>query len=145
MVAKRQSVRWDWVTVFLMFLGYSGYYLCRSNFSVAKPFLLAEYPGVITKDVLGSIASISILFYAGGKFLFGSLADLFRGKRLFLFGMIGAIICTVLLGVGGPPVFLLAVCSNRLVQSSGWVGMVKITSRWFGGNHYGRAMAFMSF
>ncbi len=144
MVAKRQSVRWDWVTVFLMFLGYSGYYLCRSNFSVAKPFLLAEYPGVITKDVLGSIASISILFYAGGKFLFGSLADLFRGKRLFLFGMIGAIICTVLVGVGGPPVFLLAVCSNRLVQSSGWVGMVKITSRWFGGNHYGRAMAFIS-
>jgi hypothetical protein len=40
----RQSrlFRWQFLTILLMLLGYSGYYLCRSNFSVALPMIADE-------------------------------------------------------------------------------------------------------
>src|SRR5207245_7148913 len=40
--------------------------------------------------------------------------------------------------------FTLAWIGNRLVQSMGWVGMVKITSRWFSFSQYGTAMGIIS-
>jgi OPA family glycerol-3-phosphate transporter-like MFS transporter len=129
----------------MMIVGYAGYYLCRSHFSVAKPLILDEFKGHgVDKDSLGAIASYGTAFYAVGKFMFGSLADVFGGRRMFLLGMAGAILFTVLFGLGGPPLFLMAWIGNRFIQSSGWVGMVKITSRWYGYSNYGRVMAFIS-
>ena len=61
----RQSGRllaWQVVTVVLMVCGYSGYYLCRSNLSVAMPLIIADLgsKGVAAETArirLGSIAS----------------------------------------------------------------------------------------
>jgi OPA family glycerol-3-phosphate transporter-like MFS transporter len=129
----------------MMIVGYAGYYLCRSHFSVCKPLILDEFKGQgINKQTLGYIAAYGTAFYAAGKFFFGSLADLFGGRRMFLLGMMGAIVFTILFGAGGPPLFLIAWIGNRSIQASGWVGMVKITSRWFGHNVYGRIMALIS-
>ena len=136
---------WPTWTVIMMIIGYAGYYLCRSHFSVAKPLILDEFKSVgVNKAYLGVIAAWATLFYAGGKFLFGSLADILGGRRMFLLGMAGAIIFTILFGAGGPPLFLVAWIGNRFIQASGWVGMVKITSRWFGHSVYGRVMGFIS-
>ena len=66
------------------------------------------------------------------------------GRRMFLLGMSGAILCTLLFGMGGLPLFTLAWSLNRLLQSAGWVGMVKITSRWFSYSSYGAAMGLIS-
>ncbi len=139
----RKGLPWPWITVLLLVVGYSGYYLCRANFSVSKPLLLKAFPDV-DKAALGYIASMGTGLYAFGKFVNGSLADLLGGRRLFLFGMAGAICFTLLFGFGGPPLFLMAWCGNRFVQSAGWGGMVKITSRWFGYTQYGRVMAAIS-
>ena len=38
----RPILRWQVVTVALMLVGYSGYYLCRSDFSVALPLTADE-------------------------------------------------------------------------------------------------------
>lgn len=128
-----------------MIVGYAGYYLCRSHFSVAKPLILDEYKSIgVTKQTLGDIAATGTLFYAFGKFLFGGLADVFEGRRMFLLGMVGAILATVIFGAGGPPIFLMAWVGNRFIQASGWVGMVKLTSRWFPHNRYGRVMGAIS-
>jgi OPA family glycerol-3-phosphate transporter-like MFS transporter len=135
---------WPAGTLALMVLTYAGFYLCRSNFSIAKPYLIAAYPDSVTKSTLGEIASIGTLLYAAGKFLGGSLADSLSGKRTLVLGGIGAVLFTLLFGLGGPPFFLLAWSANRFVQSFGWGGMVKITSRWFAGDANGRAMAFIS-
>jgi sugar phosphate permease len=44
--------------------------------------------------------------------------------------MAGSILFTILFGLGGGiPLFTLAWIGNRLVQSMGWAGMIKITSR----------------
>jgi OPA family glycerol-3-phosphate transporter-like MFS transporter len=94
---------------------------------------------------LGSIASAGVLAYALGKFVSGSLADLFGGRRNFLAGMAGAILFTLLFAIGGGfPIFTLAWIGNRLFQSAGWVGLVKVSSRWFSYSIYGTVMAVIS-
>jgi sugar phosphate permease len=137
-------------TVALLVLGYAGYFLCRSDLSVAMPLLIRELArrGLspdAAKVQLGFVASLGVLAYAIGKFPSGWLADFLGGKRNFLCGMAGSIVFTVLFSLGGGiPLFTLAWMGNRGVQSMGWAGMVKITSRWFSYSAYGTAMGIIS-
>lgn len=94
---------------------------------------------------LGAIASWGVLAYALGKFPSGWLADFLGGRRNFLYGMGGSILFTVIFALGGGmPLFTLAWFGNRLVQSLGWAGMVKISSRWFSYSTYGTVMGLIS-
>lgn len=137
--------RWQRRTLALMIIGYSAYYLGRSNLSVATPLLIEEFKGMgVTKAWIGGINSIAVLAYAAGKFLSGSAADAVGGRRIFLFGMIGAALCNIAIGFGAIPVFTIAWCLNRLVQSGGWVGMVRMSSRWFSHSEYAAAMGLVS-
>jgi OPA family glycerol-3-phosphate transporter-like MFS transporter len=144
-ISKTNAQVWTKVTLALMIVGYAGYYICRSDLSVARTQIIDQYKNVgITKESIGLITAIATGFYAFGKFLFGSLADILGGRRMFLLGMVGAIVCTLVFGVGGPPMFLIAWCGNRLIQASGWVGMIKITSRWYSHRVYGTIMGLVS-
>jgi sugar phosphate permease len=142
--------RWQTLTVTLLVFGYAGYYLCRSNFSVTLPLIIDDlairgWDANSAKVSLGAMASIGVFAYAIGKFLSGGLADLLGGRRAFLLGGAGAIICTALFALGGGfPVFTLAWALNRLLQSMGWPGAVKLTSRWFSFSSYGAAMGVIS-
>jgi len=141
---------WRSFTLALMIAGYSGYYLCRSNFSVAMPMLIQEMgsrgiPASRATVQLGAIASWGVLAYALGKFPSGWLADFLGGRRNFLYGMGGSILFTILFALGGGiPIFTLAWFGNRLIQSLGWTGMVKISSRWFSYSSYGTVMGLIS-
>lgn len=134
----------------LLVAGYAGYYVCRSDFAVALPLLIRELAqhGMSPDEAkvrLGWIASFGVLAYAIGKFPSGWLADFWGGKRNFLCGMAGAVLFTILFGLsGGIPLFTLAWISNRCIQSMGWAGMVKITSRWFSYSAYGSVMGVIS-
>jgi sugar phosphate permease len=150
-LAPRGSFRfWQVLTVALIAVGYAGYYLCRSNLSVSMPMLIAEMArhGVspdTAKIQLGTVASFGVLAYAIGKFPSGWLADLLGGRRNFLFGMAGSILFTILFSLSGAiPIFTLTWMCNRAVQSLGWAGMVKISSRWFSYSAYGTAMGIVS-
>jgi OPA family glycerol-3-phosphate transporter-like MFS transporter len=142
--------RWQALTVTLLVFGYAGYYLCRSNFSVALPLIIEDLVAKgrdanEAKVSLGALASIGVLAYAIGKFLSGGLTDFLGGRRAFLLGSAGAISCTALFALGGGlPTFTLAWALNRLLQSTGWPGAVKLTSRWFSFSSYGAAMGFVS-
>src|SRR5258708_21554491 len=94
---------------------------------------------------LGTIASLGVLAYAIGKFPSGGLADFLGGRRNYLFGMAGSVLFTFLFAVsGGIPLFTLAWIGNRAVQSLGWAGLVKITSKWFSFSTYGSVMGIIS-
>ncbi|HEY6271627.1 MAG TPA: MFS transporter [Terriglobales bacterium] len=142
--------RWQLLNVVLLIAGYSGYYLCRSNLSVAMPLLIGELGrrGVnagTAQVMMGSLASLGVLAYAAGKFPSGSLADLFGGRRNFLIGMGGSVLFTLLFAASGTlPMFTIAWIGNRLVQSLGWAGAVKIASRWFTFRSYGTVMGLIS-
>jgi sugar phosphate permease len=141
---------WHLATIVLLGVGYSGYYFCRSNLSVVLPDLIHDLAqhGVTASQAqvhLGFIASAGVMAYAVGKFVSGSLADLFGGRRNFLGGMAGSIFFTILFMLGGGfPIFTLAWIGNRLFQSTGWVGLVKVASRWFSYSTYGTVMAVLS-
>ncbi|GAC1369558.1 MAG: MFS transporter [Hymenobacter sp.] len=138
--------RWQLRTALSLFVGYSAYYLCRSNLAIAAPLLIREFAGQgLNKEVLGRIASVGVLFYAAGKVLNGVLGDFLGGKRIFLLGMVGAVVATVAFGLGqGVAVFFGAWAFNRLVQSMGWAGLVKTTAHWFSYHSYGKIMGLLS-
>ena len=138
--------RWQFRTALSLFVGYSAYYLCRSNLAVVAPLLLREFASQgLNKEVLGQIASLGVLCYAAGKVVNGVLGDFLGGKRIFLLGMVGAVVATVAFGLGqGVAVFFGAWALNRLVQSMGWAGLVKITANWFAYHTYGRIMGLLS-
>ena len=150
MTRPNRLTLWQGFTIALLFIGYAGYYLCRSDLSVAMPLIIADLgakgiPANAARIRLGFIASMGVLAYAIGKFPSGGVADFLGGKRNFLSGMAGSVAFTVLFGLaGGIPLFTLAWIGNRAVQSMGWAGMVKITSRWFSYSAYGTAMGLIS-
>lgn len=150
MTGNKKLVYWQAITIGLMVVGYSGYYMCRSDFSVSLPLIIADMSRRgIPKDLatirLGTIASLGVLAYAIGKFPSGNIADFLGGRRNFLSGMLGSVVFTVLFALGGGfPLFTIAWVGNRLLQSTGWVGMVKISSRWFPYSAYGSVMGIIS-
>jgi OPA family glycerol-3-phosphate transporter-like MFS transporter len=131
-------------------LGYSGYYFCRSDLSVVLPQLIHDLAqhGITPNEAqirLGFIASVGTVAYALGKFVSGPLADLGTGRRNFLGGMAGSIVFTIVFALsGGLPLFTMAWIGNRLFQSQGWAGLVRVSSRWFSYSTYGSVMAVVS-
>jgi sugar phosphate permease len=137
-------------TVVLLFGGYAAYYFCRSDLSVAMPLLIEELRrhGISSNDAvirLGAISSFGVLAYAVGKLLLTGIGDIWGGKRSFAVGLSGAIAFTLLFASGGAlPVFTIAWIGNRLTQSIGWAGLVKVCSKWFGFSSYGSIMGILS-
>lgn len=144
--------RWQWITAGSLFSGYAAYYICRSNLSVATPLLLAEYGDRgLNKESMGMIASAGVATYAIGKVINGLLADRFGGRPLFLGGLFASVLCTVafalsgnLWALAGSGAFVAIWAVNRLFQSTGWVALVNIASRWFPVSRHATVMAFLS-
>jgi sugar phosphate permease len=146
----RRFTAWHAGTAFLLALGYSGYYFCRSDLSVVLPDLIHDLArhGLTPNEAqirLGFMASVGTVAYAFGKFFSGALADTSGGRRSFLGGMAGSILFTIIFAMsGGFPLFTLAWIGNRLFQSQGWAGLVRVSSRWFSYSTYGSVMAVVS-
>src|SRR5215831_12858206 len=151
---KRQSslgLFWQSLTIVLLVIGYSGYYLCRSNLSVTLPMVEAELASrgidpAIARLRLGSIASFGVLAYALSKFASGSIADFLGGRRNFVIGMGGAVLFTLGFAASGGSISVMGLVwiGNRAIQAMGWSGMVKIASRWFSRKTYGTVMGIIS-
>src|SRR5947209_4023099 len=92
---------WQGTTIALLFIGYAGYYICRSNFSVCLPLMIQDLArrGIDVQQAkirLGDIVSWGVLAYAIGKFFLGGTADFLGGRRNFLAGMGGSVLFTLL-------------------------------------------------
>ena len=148
-VASGLHARQVWV-VALLFAGSAAYYFCRSDLSVAMPLLIDDLHrhGMDANDAvirMGRLASLGVLAYAVGKLTLTGLGDIWGGRRSFTIGLAGAIAFTVLFATGGfMPVFTIAWIGNRLSQSIGWAGLIKVCSRWFGYSSYGTVIGILS-
>ena len=137
-------------TVALLFCGYAACYYCRADLSVATPLLADELAahGVSHAEALvhiGTISSIGIFAYALGKLFLTGLGDYWGGRRNFLIGVGGAAVFTLLFALsGGLPLFTLAWSANRLTQSIGWAGLIKVSSKWFNYSSYGSIAGILS-
>ncbi|MBV8246644.1 MAG: MFS transporter [Candidatus Eremiobacteraeota bacterium] len=137
-------------TIALLFAGYGSIYFCRSILPATAPLLIADLHGrgMSASDAtvtIGALASIGTLAYAFGKFFLTGLADFFGGKRILLAAMFGAVAFTAVFATSSiPAVLTLAWIGNRLFQSMGWAGLVKVSSKWLDYAAYGSAMAVLS-
>jgi sugar phosphate permease len=147
---QKRLLRWQILLLVLIVVSYAGFYLCRSNLSVTLPLLKEQLiaQGVDPDDAntqLSRIFSVGIVAYGFGKFIGGGLADTIGGRRTFLGGMSGAVFFTCVFAASGTlPLFTLAWIGNRLAQSFGWPGMVKLCGRWFSFSRYGMVMGIVS-
>jgi OPA family glycerol-3-phosphate transporter-like MFS transporter len=136
--------------VSLLFGGYAACYFCRADLSVAAPLLIEEMKtrGVSHADALvaiGQIASLGVFAYALGKLLLTGLGDFWGGRPNFLICLGGATAFTLLFALSGTlPLFTLAWLGNRLTQSIGWAGLIKVSSRWFDFTAHGTVVGILS-
>lgn len=131
MSATRRSLERRTLTT--LFVGYAGYYLCRSNYSIAG-LLMKEELGTagFGEAEFGMVASIGVVCYAVGKVCNGLLADKVGGRRCFLIGMFGSVLMTCCFGMAsGFAAFALFWGLNRWFQSMGWAALVKVAAAWF--------------
>jgi sugar phosphate permease len=148
--SARRLRRQQGLVLLLLFSGYAAYYFCRANLSVAMPLIADELHahGMDRGTALiriSEITSLGVLAYAAGKLLLTGFADLWGGRRAFLLGLAGAAGFTLLFAWGGGlPVFTIAWIGNRLTQSVGWAGLVKVCSRWFDFSSYGTIVGILS-
>ncbi len=149
--APHRSLRFGQTrTILLLFGGYAACYYCRADLSVATPLLVEELGrhGVSHGQALihiGTISSLGVLAYALGKLFLTGLGDYWGGRRNFLIGVGGATLFTLMFAAGGTlPVFTLAWVANRLTQSVGWAGLIKVSSRWFDYSSYGSIIGILS-
>ncbi len=143
---RRAQIR----TVVLLFCGYAACYYCRADLSVATPLLVEElaHHGVSHDEALlriGWLTSFGVLAYALGKLFLTGLGDYWGGRWNFLIGVGGATVFTLMFAAGGAfPLFTLAWLGNRLTQSLGWAGLIKLSSRWFDYTSYGSIIGILS-
>jgi sugar phosphate permease len=149
--APGRSLRYGQLrTILLLFGGYAACYYCRADLSVATPLLVEELgkQGLSHSEAIvriGSISSLGVLAYALGKLFLTGLGDYWGGRRNFLIGVGGAAVFTLLFAAGGTlPMFTLAWLANRLTQSIGWAGLIKVSSRWFDYSSYGSIIGILS-
>ncbi len=145
------SLRWSQaMTVLLLFGGYAACYFCRADLSVATPLLIEDLGnhGVSHSEAiirLGAMTSFGVLAYALGKLFLGGLGDVWGGRPNFLIGLGGATAFTLLFAAGGAlPLFTVAWIGNRLTQSVGWAGLIKVSSRWFDYSSHGTIIGILS-
>jgi len=137
-------------TVALLFGGYAACYYCRADLSVATPLLVEELGrhGVSHGEAIiriGSVSSLGVAAYALGKLFLTGLGDYWGGRRNFLIGVGGAAVFTLMFAAGGSmPLFTVAWIGNRLTQSLGWAGLIKVSSKWFNYSSYGSIIGILS-
>jgi OPA family glycerol-3-phosphate transporter-like MFS transporter len=151
MSSSRAALRLAQVrTIALLFGGYAACYYCRADLSVATPLLADELGrhGLSHGEALiriGTLTSLGVAAYALGKLFLTGLGDYWGGRRNFLVGVGGAAVFTLLFALAGAvPVFTFAWLGNRLTQSLGWAGLIKVSSKWFNYSSYGSIIGILS-
>lgn len=114
-----------------LFAVYLGFYMCRSNLTVVTPLLVQQDD--MSKEKLGWMISLGTIGYMITKLAGGPLADFFGGRVTLLAGGIGAVLATVGFALTGGIhysfMFLFWII-NRIAQSFGWPGLMKVVSLW---------------
>ncbi len=136
--------------IVLLFSGYAACYFCRADLSVATPLLAEELGrhGMSHAQAIvhiGTITSLGVFAYALGKLFLTGLGDFWGGRNNFVIGVGGATLFTLLFAMGGAlPLFTFAWVGNRLTQSIGWAGLIKVSSKWFDYSSYGTIIGILS-
>ena len=131
------------------FLGllYTSYYLCRYNFSIANPYISAQYG--FNESQMGLIITANLLAYAFGQIINGLLTDRLGGRKAMMIGALGTVTMNLLFGAssffGMLGLFVAIWGVNGYIQSFGAPGMIKINTAWFAHRERGQFAGIFGF
>lgn len=130
--------------VWVLWLTYGAFYFCRTNISVAVPYLKASTAGGglgLSGDEVGWILASLKIVYGLGQLLNGQLSERFSPRVMLAIGMFGSAALNVLFGFGTGFFFLLFVwATNGFCQSLGWTPCVRVAANWVPIARRGRAI-----
>lgn len=160
----------QWRTLFVVWLTYGAFYLCRVNIGPAR----VEIEKSISIDPLemGFVLGALKVGYAIGQLMNGQLTERFGAKRILLVGLFGSATACVLFAstaklatllpsfaapvnavvrmfspraaLGETAALLLVLWfANGVFQAGGWPPTVKIMSNWFTSTQRGRMMGIL--
>ncbi len=160
----------QWRTLFVVWLTYGAFYLCRVNIGPARVEI--EKTFAIDPLEMGLVLGALKIGYAIGQLVNGQLAERFGPKRILLSGMFGSVVACLLFASAqklvplvpslaapvnaivrvvspgaalGPAAALLLVIwfANGYFQAGGWPPTVKIMASWFTPTERGRMMGIL--
>lgn len=137
---RRFFERRRWSVFLSVTLGYAMFYVCRVNFSAAKPRMLDE--GVMDAAEMGVAGALLLVAYAVGKFFNGILADRANIARFFSTGLLLSAVVNLILGFQVPFLLFAALWAvNGWLQAAGSAPCIVSLSQWFSqrerGTRYG--------
>lgn len=132
---------WRVRILYAIIIGYSTFYFCRQNFSIATPDLI-NYFGV-TKTQIGWILSAASITYGISKFCNGFISDRVNARLFMVSGLLMVGIITILLGFTNSLLIIgvLWIVSNWF-QSMGWPPATRMLTHWFAPKELGTKWAF---
>lgn len=123
-----------------IYLGYAVYYFVRSNFSIAKSYMITQLG--FTKTELGFIASGLGIAYGISKFVMGSFSDRSNPKYFLSIGLILSGLANLCLGLTASiPMLFMLMTINGWVQGMGWPPCGRTMTHWFSDRERGVKMA----
>ncbi|MEZ5399902.1 MAG: MFS transporter [Bryobacteraceae bacterium] len=114
-------------TFALTWIAYSGFYLCRKNFSVLMPYLKTEQG--FSSEQLAHVLFLYSIAYALGQFVNGQIADRLGARLVVLAGSLVSAVCSALTATPFP--LTIAQGVNGFAQSAGWPSVLKLAREWF--------------
>jgi sugar phosphate permease len=160
----------QWRTLFVVWLTYGSFYLCRVNIGPARVEIQRTF--AIDPISMGFVLGALKIGYAIGQLVNGQLAERFGPKRILMIGLFGSVAACVLFSCAGSLVHVLPELSgpvnaalglvssratlgpaaalllllwfaNGYFQAGGWPPTVKIMAGWFTPNERGRMMGIL--
>ncbi|MDF7663966.1 MFS transporter [Bifidobacterium sp. ESL0763] len=89
--AESVFVRYKWLSLVGVFIGYAAFYIVRNNFTLSTPELQGQLH--LTKGEVGMLSSCLLIAYGLGKGFMSALADKANPKRFMVTGLV---ICAIL-------------------------------------------------
>jgi OPA family glycerol-3-phosphate transporter-like MFS transporter len=132
--------RYRWQVMLTIFVGYASFYLVRSNFANAKPYLERDLG--FTKSDIGLIAGMLSISYGLSKFVMGVVSDRSNPRYFMASGLILSGAANLLMGAW-PSAYAMAALwfMNGWFQGMGWPPCGRTLTHWFSDNERGTKFA----
>lgn len=128
---KKEYTKLRWQVFLSVYFGYAAFYLVRSTFSLAKPYLINNFG--YTKTDVGLIAAGLSLSYGVSKFLMGNVSDrsnprYFMAAGLLLSGLMNLIFPSIAFSLWAMATVWFV---NGWAQGMGWAPCARTLTHWF--------------
>lgn len=113
-----------------VFIGYAGFYLVRSNFTLSTPYLKSQLH--LSTTEIGMLSSCLLIAYGISKGIMSSLADKADPKRFMALGLLLSVGVNLMLGFSTAFwMFAALVIANGVFQGMGAGPSLIVISKWF--------------